>query len=84
MITMTETKNTRFQQKFPDETYIKAMETDGLYTAAYIGDRVGCHTRTAATYLQKLAAANRINAVLVDEGKSTLYQKKQRRIPKQE
>ena len=80
---MEETKDTRFQQKFPEEAYIEAMTTDGLYTAAYIADRVGVHTRTAASYLQKLAAANRINAVPIDEGKTTVYQKKQRRIPKQ-
>lgn len=80
---MTETKDTRFQQKYPDNSFIEAMSTDRLYTASFVGDKVGCHTKTAGFYLKKLAAANRINAVLVDEGKSTLYQKKQRRIPKE-
>lgn len=80
---MEETKDTRFQQKFTDDAFVEAMATDGLYTAGFISAVVGCHTKTAGFYLKKLAAANRINAVPVDEGKSTLYQKKQRRIPRQ-
>ena len=76
--------DTRYAQKFQDDSFIDAMANDGLYTAGFISAVVGCSTKTAGFYLKKLAAANRINAVPVDEGKSTVYQRKKRRASKEE
>lgn len=81
---MEDKKDTRFQTQFHDEDFIGAMATDGLYTAGFLAGVVGCSAKTAGFYLKKLAAAGRINAVAVDEGRSTLYQLKKRRTKKEE
>ncbi len=59
---------TRFQQKFTEDMFLKALSIDRIRSTATIMSLVGCSRSTAKNILYKLVNEGKVNKIEIEGG----------------
>jgi predicted transcriptional regulator len=64
-----------FRNIYKPDDFLRHMDDEKYYTAAYIAKKVGCHISTAKLSLEKLTTAGLTTKITIDDGAVNAYVK---------